>query len=327
MTSKNINQYLQQNELSFLRSTNETNIRELALIIWQGKWVVFFITLIFAIASVIYAINLPNIYKSSALLAPVNSEESHGGLAALASQFGGLASIAGINLSGGSDTKATTAIEIMKSRQFIYKFISTHKILPELMALKEWNMANNSLEFDESLYHPQKKQWVRDVSLPFLPKPSMQEAYAAFMKILTIDKSASSGMITISIESVSPHLAQQWVTWLIEDINKVMKQRDVVEANNSIEFLENQLNKTSVADIRSVIYKLIEEQAKTIMFANVRKEYIFKTIDPAIVPLLKDQPKRALICILGSLAGCFLAVMIILLKYFLKTKSYQNDNI
>jgi LPS O-antigen subunit length determinant protein (WzzB/FepE family) len=48
----------------------------------------------------------------------------------------------------------------------------------------------------------------------------------------------------------------------------------------------------------------------------VRDEYVFKTIDPAIVPEQKFKPKRALICVLGVLLGGMLSVMIVLIRHF-----------
>jgi hypothetical protein len=41
------------------------------------------------------------------------------------------------------------------------------------------------------------------------------------------------------------------------------------------------------------------------MLAEVRQEYVFKTIDPAVAPEGKKQTSRALICVLGTLSeGC-----------------------
>lgn len=51
----------------------------------------------------------------------------------------------------------------------------------------------------------------------------MQEAYKAFAKTIVVSKTKETGMETLSVEHLSPMLAQQWVTWLIQDINKVMK--------------------------------------------------------------------------------------------------------
>lgn len=297
---------------------DEIDLRELFTVIWQGKWRIIAITMVFAIASVGLALYLPNIYKSEALLAPA-SEEQGGGLSALASQFGGLASLAGVNLGGkGGTDKTQLAIEVLKSRQFTSEFIQKHNILADLMAAKKWDRDSDKLIYDEDDYIEATNTWVRDVKPPLKPEPSMQEAYKVFSKIIAVNKDKESGMVTLSVEHLSPYVAQQWVTWLIEDINKVMKDRDVAEAYRSTEFLNKQIALTNVADIKTVLYKLIEEQAKTIMFAEVRDEYVFKTIDPALAPEEKAKPKRALICVLGTMLGGMLGMMLVLVRHFMR---------
>ncbi|MCL1133008.1 Wzz/FepE/Etk N-terminal domain-containing protein [Shewanella hafniensis] len=297
---------------------DEIDLRELFSVIWQGKWLVIAITAVFAIGSVVFAIMQPNIYKSEALLAPA-AEEQGGGLSALASQFGGLASLAGVNLGakGGTD-KTQLAIEVLKSRQFTSDFIQKHNILADLMAAEKWDRDTDKLIYDEDAYNEATNTWVREVKAPLKPEPSMQEAYKVFSKIIAVNKDKESGMVTISVEHLSPTVAEQWVTWLIEDINKVMKERDVAEANRSSEFLNKQIALTNVADIKAILYKLVEEQAKTIMFAEVRDEYVFNTIDPALAPEEKDKPKRALICVLGTMLGGMLGVMFVLIRHFMR---------
>ncbi|MCL1057873.1 Wzz/FepE/Etk N-terminal domain-containing protein [Shewanella gelidimarina] len=316
--SNEMNKYTQDQQFSQTTNDDEIDLRELFSVIWQGKWLIIAITAVFAIGSVIFAVMQPNTYKSEALLAPA-SEEQNGGLSALAGQFGGLASMAGINLgAGGGVDKTQMAIEVMKSRQFTSQFIRKHNILPELMAAEKWNMQDNSLAYDDELYDVSKKVWVREVKAPFKPEPSMQEAYKEFTKVITVNTAKDTAMVTVSVEHLSPAVAQKWVSWLVEDINKVMKKRDVAEANRSSEFLNKQIALTNVADIRSILYKLIEEQAKTIMFAEVRDEYVFKTIDPALIPEVKSGPKRALICVLGTMLGGMLAVMLVLIRHFVR---------
>ncbi|QYJ72791.1 LPS O-antigen length regulator [Shewanella sp. FJAT-51649] len=299
---------------------DEVDLRELFSVIWKGKRLIIAITTTFAIASIGLALYLPNIYKSEALLAPA-SEEQGGGLSALASQFGGLASLAGLNLNakGGTD-KTQLAIEVLKSRQFTSEFIQRHNILAELMAAKKWDLNNDKLIYDEDDYIEESNTWVRDVKPPIKPEPSMQEAYKEFSKILSVNSDKETAMVTISISHLSPNIAQQWVTWLVQDINKVMRDRDVAEAHRSTEFLNQQIALTNVADIKTVLYKLIEEQAKTIMFAEVRDEYVFKTIDPAFVPEEKAKPKRALICVLGAMLGGVLGMILVLVRHFIKKR-------
>ena len=312
----NTNPPLPQNYIA----DDEIDLKELFAAIWAGKWLITGITTIFAIGSVLVALWLPNIYKSEALLSPV-TEKQGGGLSALAGQFGGLASLAGINLgSGASGDKSQLAIEILKSREFTSNFIQKHHILPDLMAVEKWDRNDNKVIYDPELYDATTQKWVREVKLPKKPEPSMQEAYKEFAKILNVATAKDSGMVTISIEHQSPFVAQQWVKWLVADINAEMKKRDVNEAHKSIAFLEQQLRKTKVADIRSMLFNLVEEQTKTIMFSKVRDEYVFKTIDPALVPEEKAKPKRALICILGTLLGGMLGVGIVLVRFAINKK-------
>ncbi|MBB1275927.1 Wzz/FepE/Etk N-terminal domain-containing protein [Pseudoalteromonas sp. SR43-3] len=292
------------------------------LTIWKGKLIIAIVTVIFTCLSIALALSLPNIYKAEALLFPADSGQGEGGLAALTGQFGGLASMAGIDLGAGSSDKSALAIEVLKSRKFTSEFIESHNILLDLMAAKDWSYEANIISYDDDIYDAQKNTWVRDVEPPFKPKPSLQEAYKEFKEIVYINSSKDTGMVTISVEHISPYIAQQWVVWLIEDINKDMKERDVAEAVKSTEFLKQQIESTKVADIKTVLFKLIEEQAKTIMFAEVRDEYVFKTIDPALVPEERVSPKRALICVVGGLFGILIGILIVLGKnYFREQES------
>lgn len=297
---------------------DEIDLRELLTAIWQGKWIIIAVTTLCAVAAVFYAVNQPNIYKSEALLAPAQQDKA-GGLGALGGQLGGLASLAGVNLgSGGGANKTQMALEVLKSRKFTSEFIQAHQILPDIMAVQSWSRDTNQITYDKNLYNKDENKWMREAKAPFKAEPSMQEAYKVFSKLLKANVEPESGLITISIEHQSPYIAKQWVTWLIEDINLEMKTRDVNEANKSTDFLMTQLENTRIADIRIVLYKLVEEQAKTIMFANVRDEYVFKTIDPAIIPEQKFKPKRALVCIFGVLIGAMFGVIIVLVRHFLK---------
>ncbi|MBS0045165.1 LPS O-antigen length regulator, partial [Shewanella sp. M16] len=293
-------------------TSDEIDLRKLFSVIWQGKWLIIGITTVFAIGSVALALYLPNIYKSEALLAPA-AEEQNSGLNVLASQFGGLASLAGMNLGakGGGTDKTLLAIEVLKSRKFASDFIQRHKILPDLMAAESWSRADGELIYNAEVYDVFSQKWIREVEPPFTPEPSMQEAYKKLSELVSVNKSLDTGLVTITVEHYSPTIAQKWVELLVKDINEYMKERDVIEALRSTRFLEEKINQTNVADIKVILYKLIEEQAKVIMFAEVRDEYIFKTIDPAVEPELKEKPRRALICIFGTFIGAILAIIYI----------------
>jgi len=293
-------------------------------ILWKGKLIIITISLLFAIASVLYALSKPNIYRASSLLAPVSSQGSAGGLAGLAGQFGGLASIAGINLSGSGNDKTAIAIEIIRSRSFIENFIEKHELLVPIIAGKRWDITSNSLILDNELYDNHTQKWVREVKAPKKTKPSNWEGYKKFLELLTVSQDEKTSMITIAIEFYSPELSKQWLLWLINDINEHMRLEDRKESQASIDYLYKQLDKIKVTTMETVFYQLIEEQTKNMMLAHVKDEYIFKTIDPAQVPQEKSSPKRALIVIIGTTFGGILSILFVISRYYLKSSKYSH---
>ena len=259
---------------------------------------------------------LPNIYRSEALLAPAE-ESQGGGLSALAGQFGGLASIAGINLSDGATDPTVVAIETLKSRRFVKTFIDKHKLLVPLMASTGWNESDNTLNIDDDIYNSDTQEWVRDVSPPLQAKPSDMEAYKVFMEdVLSVSQDKKSSLVRIGVEFYSPTLAKQWVDWLVTDINDYMRAKDLNSANRTIDYLTKQLNSTSIADMQTIFYQLIEEQTKTIMLANVRQDYVLEVIDPAVVPEEEAKPHRILIIVIGALLGATLSIAAVTIFHY-----------
>lgn len=291
---------------------DEIDLRELFGVIWRGKWIIIVVAFVFAAASVLYALNLPNIYKSEALLAPVTEQKSSG----LSGQLSGLVALVGGNIGGanGGTDNAVLAMEILKSREFLSRFIQKHKLLPEIMAVKGWVQDGNQLIYNDKVYDFENKIWIRQVEPHRKPEPSLQEAYEAFQKIFSVSQDKTTNMVRVSVEHVSPQIAKQWVEQLVAEINNEMKQRDIREARLSIKYLEEQIATTKLVDLRATFFSLINEQTKTLMLANVREEYVFKTVDPAIVPEEKAKPRRSLIVLVATFAGGFLAVLFVLLR-------------
>ncbi|EJG0419575.1 LPS O-antigen length regulator, partial [Vibrio parahaemolyticus] len=301
---------------------DEIDLRELFKALWKGKWIIIATTFVFAVGAVLYALSLPNIYKSDALLAPAESSNG-GGLSKMAGQLGGLAALAGVNLGAGESSQTDLAVQVMKSRQFVETFINKHDLLVPLMAAKDWDLTNNKLILDEELYNPNTGEWLREPNGLRGSTPTSQEAFEVFNKeVLTINQDKESSLYTVSVKYYSPYVAQQWVNWLIEDINKVMRERTIAETSQNLAYLNTQLQKTAVADMQSTFYKLIEEQTKSLMLAEVQEEFVFKIIDPAVISETPFLPNRFIIVLMGSIFGGIFSCFIVLC-FFLKRQTIK----
>lgn len=294
------------------------NIIEWINILWSRKYILMLIPGSVGILTVLISLQLPNVYKSEALVAPAETN-SAGGLASLAQQFGGIASLAGISLPSGEQNKTALAIETVKSRAFINEFINKYHLKAPLIAGIGWDRGDDKVIFDTDDYDPKNDTWIREVSPDMSQIPTDWEAFEAFGDIFHIDQNKETGFITISIEFYSPAESERWLRLLINDINNYMRAKDITVASNSISFLEKQLELTAVAEMRKIFYQLIEEQTKNKMLASAREEYVFVVVDPGVVPEEKVKPKRAIICIIA-----FLLTFLVCVVYVLAYEEYKK---
>jgi LPS O-antigen subunit length determinant protein (WzzB/FepE family) len=294
---------------------DEIDLRELFGVLWGNKIKIIGITAVFSVVSVIYALSVPNQYKASALLAP--AQQQSGGLSGALGQLGGLASLAGVSIGGGESSEAQVAQEIMKSWSFIEGFIADNDLAAEVYAAEGWSRESNQLKFDNDVYAVKTKTWlVKNDNIGRLGPPTSWQLFEKFSEMLAVSEDKKSGLISISIEYYSPQIAKQWLDLYISSINKHMQARQVVKVSNNIEYLEAQIEKTSITEMQEVFYTIIEEQIKSQMLAEASPDYAFVAVSPSMVPEEKSQPKRALICILGTLLGGILSVLTVLVLHF-----------
>ncbi len=292
---------------------DEINLLELFTIIWKRKFFVLVFTSVIAIFSVFYSLSLQNVYISSGILAPTNQTDS---LSSKLGAYSGLASLTGLNLPTNTGSKTQEATERIQSFNFFTKYFLANIKLENLLAVDKWVQEGNSLIYNDKLFDYNSGKWTREVTFPKKKIPSDQEAFEKYKNILTIDTNAETGFINISIEHQSPIIAKKWVDIIIHNINESMRELDKQEAQNSIAFLNELTKSTSVQSIKEIISKLLESQMQTLMLASSEKEYVFKVIDSPIAPEKKSGPRRAFICIMGTILGGFLSLLIVFIQFY-----------
>ena len=299
---------------------DEINLRELFTVLWVDKIKIIAVTAMFAILSVFYALSVPNQYKASALLVP--AQQQTGGISGALAQLGGIASLAGVSLGSGDSSESQIAQRIMQSWNFIEHFIKTNNLEIDVFAAEGWDRASGKLEIDEDLYNSGTTQWlVKNDETNKVGMPSSWQLFETFTEILSVSEDKKTGLVSVSIEYYSPQLAKQWLDMYISAINKHMQERQMAKVTRNIEYLEAQIAKTTIAEMQEVFYTIIEEQLKSKMLAEANPDYAFVAVSPSMVPEQKSQPKRALICILGTLLGGMLSTLMVLVMHYAR-KSY-----
>jgi uncharacterized protein involved in exopolysaccharide biosynthesis len=271
-------------------------------ILWQSILLTFAISVLSFIPK--------NTYLAEAILSPAQSEDG-GSLASLAGQFGGIASLAGINL-GGGDSLTQAALATLLSKEFINSFIKEENIKP-IMFSGKWDKDNSKWKQPGTLsrirYFLENIRANNTLDSNILTgEPSDSKAYRVFTKKhFKVTEDASTGFIKIQIYSKNPANTVEWTNKIIFKINEHYRTIKKQEAEKSIQYLEQQLKQTSVVGTKQAIYSLMENQFQTIMLTSIKDEFVFEVIDPPIQPEEHIKPKRLLI----SIAAFFVTLIAI----------------
>ena len=190
------------------------------------------------------------------------------------------------------------------------------------MASKEWIPQENIIIYDHKLFDSNANKWVRDEVYPKKIIPSAQESYEVYKEILSINEDSKSSFITISIEHKSPIVAKKWLDIIINNINKSMREIDSRKAENSIYYLNEKFKSTNIQSSKEAISNLLEDQMQALMLTAANEDYVFKIIDRPLIEEMKSKPSRAFICILGTLLGAMLSLIVVFLQNLKKSYKY-----
>tara|TARA_B100000900_G_scaffold205352_1_gene174049 strand:- start:5283 stop:6245 length:963 start_codon:yes stop_codon:yes gene_type:complete len=305
---------------------DEINLKEIFNIIFQGKKLIAFFTVFAFCLSLIYSLTLQNIYKSTAILNPIEKTDSISGAL---ENFSGIASLAGINLPASTQESNTAkAIEKLKSLSFFENEIMPNIKLEELMAVKYWDEQKNILVFDSNIYNVESNLWVRDFSFPQKQIPSAQESFLQFHdKNLFVNLDNQTGFVTLEIEHQSPFIAKQWADLIVKQINSFYREKDKAEAEKAINFLNSQLEKTRLSEVRLALVNILELEIQKLTLVEANELYVFDYIDPAAVMEEKFGPNRVLIIILGMLFSLIASIIFVLFRHFQKKDISSETNL
>ncbi len=283
-------------------------------LISQWKW---FITagLLFAVVFALISKSLPNKYTSEILL--VDADSGANGIDGIAGSLGGLAGLAGIGMNSTRE-KRLIAVQILQSRQFLVNFVKDNKLEVFLFAVESWDKESNEFKFKDEVYDRDNNKWMPIAGTNRTHYPTDLEIHAHMKSLINVDIDTTNRVTKVFLTYYNPKKSQEWLAMLLAQLNNRLRVTDIEEKERQISFLQEQLDLEKNTGIRNVFYSLIEEQIKSATLAKARDEFVFKVIDPAILPENKSSPKRALITVLGGLVGGVICFLFFLMRFILK---------
>jgi uncharacterized protein involved in exopolysaccharide biosynthesis len=270
------------------RSEESISISDIARAMAPIKWTLLVGALCGAVIGLGSSWLFTPIYQATTTMLPTKSPESSNGLGGVASQVGGLAALAGINIQSNDSQVASS--EYLKSNTLAAQFIASHEMLPMLFPDK-WDA--------------RRGEWIPSRSGPPTASAGVRKFHSRAVKI-SEDKRTS--LLTLTFDWPDPSLAYRWANEFVSMANNGLRSRAILDAKNTISYLNGEIDKTQSIQVKESLYKIVETQYRTLALANSKEDYAFRVVDAAVMPDPEDKvsPKRALFGLLGLIVGAII---------------------
>ena len=302
---------------------DEIDLRELFSTIWHNKWKLFFISLLMTSLAVIYAIVTPNSYTSKTILImKEQGKPSIGGGAAA------LASLAGVNLGGGSGGLDIASLfkNLIEDYSFNKQIIQKHHLLnrldPKNMEKQMVYVLNGKdmAEDIKSIFKSDSKEEKTVDEIIF-------ETYKKLKKsILSVSTDKESGAITLSATLEDRFLAKDLVQIYLKEMSEYARRLDMREIREQEVYYNNELAKADSLELKQKLADLLSALTQKKVLSQAGEYYMVKQLTPPEVAYIKDKtkPKRALIVIVAFITSIILGIFFIFFKEFLKNKDEEK---
>jgi uncharacterized protein involved in exopolysaccharide biosynthesis len=272
------------NETLMPAQRDEIDLRELFQTVWTGRWLIVWVTVLFALAAVAYIFFVRPWYKAEIVLAPSSQQSMAGGALGGLSSLSRLAGLAGVNVANSGDTQA---VAVLKSKDLAKDFIIDMKLMPAL--LTELKKGKRPLD-------------IRDAVKVF------------DKKVRLVNEDSRTGLVTLSIRWRNPDTAALWANTLAKYVNDRLRVQAEKRAERNVAYLKNEIASTSVVSLEQSIGSLLESEMQKLMLARSNQEFAFRVIDPGVVPISPDSPGPLIVLAASILAGGFVSILVLVVR-------------
>ncbi len=292
---------------------DEIDLRELWQTILRGKKIILALVVVVLSLTVVYALKLPNVYKSEMILIPTakDSGPSLGGL-------GGLAAMAGVSIGGGGSMTPDVAFNsLLNNYEFMSKFVLKNKILEHYSA----EDADKNYVFALG---------IRGVYDFFKSSPDAAEVKNQADEVFSVVKKVRSSfsiasdkktaLITISYMDSDRTYPPKVINAFLKDASKYLVDNNLRIINNKLHYFQKEMQKVDGFELRKSLSVMISKILQDKVMMQSKVYYQCDVLTEPSVAYIKDKskPKRSLIVIVAFVTSIILGIFLVFFLEFIK---------
>ena len=295
---------------------DEIDLRELWQTLKKYRLKIALFVLTVTVLSVVYLLSIPNVYKSSTVLAPqTESKSALGGL-------GALAGMAGIDIGGQKLDTYDYLHTIMQDFSFQKHLIQKYNLAQKLKIDPKNMVFAFGYRGVYDMLHGSKKDKVEKTE-----EEIVFDTYKKLQKMVELSKDKKSGTITLSVSSKDRYLAKELVDIYLKEATDYLRKLDMQDIEKQIEFYKEEMKKGDNLQLKKHLASLASALVQKRVLSNSSQFYLVRQITKPQVAYIKDKvkPKRALILVVAFVTSLILGVFGAFFAEFLKGDSSKEQ--
>lgn len=297
-------------------AATDLSVADVGRLWWRARWLIVSAGLLGIVIAAAIALAIRPTFRASVVVAEAEAAND-GALDSLASQFGGLASLGGINLKPSMNLDQTLAV--LQSVPFTLQFIADQNAMPVLFASESRDggavadgQPDSSRGSGVLAAIPESLRNMAGFGTPTAEESRrlrQWEAFKRFDRGRFVDRDRKTQIVTISVDARDPDVAARWANGLVDMANAELRARAITEAQARITFLEKRLESADALEMRQALFRLIEAEQRRALVANTRSEFALRVLSRALPPAVRVSPHRTLMALMGGMGGSLLAAL------------------
>jgi uncharacterized protein involved in exopolysaccharide biosynthesis len=262
--------------------SDEIDLMEVGALVWSSRLLVLIVTMISTSVGLAYAFLSTEWFRSEIVMVAADRKSAPAGLG----QLGGLASLAGINLSSGGNPEP---VAVLKSRAFAESFITQMTLVPILLDDETSNGETADIRRAVKIFDEQ-------------------------VRYVTEDK--KTGTVILAMEWKDSQLASSWANAYVAKLNDHLRGQALGESQRNVNFLKREITSSDVVQLRQSLGAVLESEMQKLLLARGSESFAFKVVDKATPPLKRTKPNRPAIVLMSAMFGLFSSIAYIFLRRF-----------
>lgn len=289
-------------------STEDLDIKDLVIFLWNAKILIIFCTTISIVAASYYLNGVTRKYSIEYILKPVVAAQNvnYG-------DFGGLAALTGIKLPTSTNSDFKIFEKLLTSVEVSRKIFSDDILMQKIFA-GEWDVVNQNYRKPQiselNLKINKFKRYLTGSKYTY-HQPSPDRLAIEIPKIIKISINKKTGFLIISSEVSNPKDIVKLIIAMTKAADDILRDRYIQFSLEPLSFYKKKISTARSREHREALAQLIGSEEQKLMLASSGKYFVAEpVIDPRIslTPTSPNSKSTLLLSsILGVLSGLILA--------------------